>query len=194
MDKLFIESFFFQYFGETAHNPETNQRPRLRSPERLTQKQKRAIGMIPANTARARQSWICSPPGSENQGTVSHYGLRKDSLSLSEDQAIANESSTASAPALLQRKSLDDRTQRRASPPSLNQKEAPLDPTLRSNRYLIYFFSNYFQINIYNFCCYEKFFLLGTICTTERDLNQYTPERVAIESMIEYRIQSMREL
>ncbi|XP_051153796.1 uncharacterized protein LOC127276895 isoform X4 [Leptopilina boulardi] len=124
-----------RYFGETAHNPETNQRPRLRSPERLTQKQKRAIGMIPANAARARQSWICSPPGSENQGTVSHYGLRKDSLSLSEDQAIANESSTASAPALLQRKSLDDRTQRRASPPSLNQKEAPLDPTLRSNRY-----------------------------------------------------------
>ncbi|XP_043469706.1 uncharacterized protein LOC122503283 isoform X3 [Leptopilina heterotoma] len=122
-----------RYFGETAHNPETNQRPRLRSPERLTQKQKRAIGMNPANTARARQSWICSPPGSENQGTVSHYGLRKDSLSLSEDQAIANESSTSSAPALLQRKSLDERAQRRASPPSLNPKETP-DPPLRSNR------------------------------------------------------------
>ncbi|XP_033219200.1 uncharacterized protein LOC117174310 isoform X12 [Belonocnema kinseyi] len=121
-----------RYFGETAHNPETNQRPRLRSPERLTQKQKRAIGMIPANTARARQSWICSPPGSENQGTVSHYGLRNDSLSASDDQTLANESS-ASAPALLQRKPHDDRTQRRTSPPSINQKEA-LDPSLRSNR------------------------------------------------------------
>ncbi|XP_063975017.1 uncharacterized protein LOC135161407 isoform X6 [Diachasmimorpha longicaudata] len=59
-----------RYFGETAHNPETNQRPaRLRSPERISQKQRRSMSMIPGPSPRSRQSWVCSPPGSENQGT-----------------------------------------------------------------------------------------------------------------------------
>ncbi|KAM0733914.1 Rho GTPase-activating protein 21 [Formica fusca] len=50
-----------RYFGETAHNPETNQRPRLRSPERLSQKQRRSISsMIPGSSPRTRQSWVCS--------------------------------------------------------------------------------------------------------------------------------------
>ncbi|XP_023288714.1 rho GTPase-activating protein 23, partial [Orussus abietinus] len=59
-----------RYFGETAHNPETNPRPRLRSPERISQKQRRSSSMIPGPSPRTRQSWVCSPPpGSENQGT-----------------------------------------------------------------------------------------------------------------------------
>ncbi|XP_050452931.1 uncharacterized protein LOC126852311 isoform X3 [Cataglyphis hispanica] len=50
-----------RYFGETAHNPETNQRPRLRSPERLSQKQRRSISsMISGSSPRTRQSWVCS--------------------------------------------------------------------------------------------------------------------------------------
>ncbi|XP_078047202.1 rho GTPase activating protein at 19D isoform X2 [Augochlora pura] len=54
-----------RYFGETAHNPETNQRPRLRSPERSTgQKQRRSVSMIPGLCPRNRQSWICSAPSS----------------------------------------------------------------------------------------------------------------------------------
>ncbi|XP_046594861.1 uncharacterized protein LOC107217391 isoform X12 [Neodiprion lecontei] len=61
-----------RYFGETAHNPETNQRPRLRSPDRTSQKQRRSTSMIPGPTPRSRQSWVCSPPGSENQGTTLH--------------------------------------------------------------------------------------------------------------------------
>ncbi|XP_043664591.1 uncharacterized protein LOC122627518 isoform X2 [Vespula pensylvanica] len=60
-----------RYFGETAHNPETNQRPRLRSPERISQKQRRSISMIPGPSPRTtRQSWICSLPDSENQNTT----------------------------------------------------------------------------------------------------------------------------
>ncbi|XP_029169720.1 rho GTPase-activating protein 23 isoform X2 [Nylanderia fulva] len=56
-----------RYFGETAHNPETNQRPRLRSPERLSQKQRRSISsMIPGSSPRTRQSWVCSLPSSES--------------------------------------------------------------------------------------------------------------------------------
>ncbi|XP_020285089.1 uncharacterized protein LOC109855339 isoform X3 [Pseudomyrmex gracilis] len=52
-----------KYFGDTAHNPETNPRPRLRSPERsLSQKQRRSVSsMIPGPSARTRQvSWVCS--------------------------------------------------------------------------------------------------------------------------------------
>ncbi|XP_015181869.1 PREDICTED: uncharacterized protein LOC107069240 isoform X10 [Polistes dominula] len=60
-----------QYFGETAHNPETNQRPRLRSPERISQKQRRSISMIPGPSPRTtRQSWMCSLPDSENLSTT----------------------------------------------------------------------------------------------------------------------------
>ncbi|XP_035738298.1 uncharacterized protein LOC118448747 isoform X4 [Vespa mandarinia] len=60
-----------RYFGETAHNPETNQRPRLRSPERISQKQRRSISMIPGSSPKTtRQSWICSLPDSENQNTT----------------------------------------------------------------------------------------------------------------------------
>ncbi|XP_043502462.1 rho GTPase-activating protein 21 isoform X2 [Polistes fuscatus] len=60
-----------RYFGETAHNPETNQRPRLRSPERVSQKQRRSISMIPGPSPRTtRQSWICSLPDSENLSTT----------------------------------------------------------------------------------------------------------------------------
>ncbi|XP_011645064.1 rho GTPase-activating protein 21 isoform X1 [Pogonomyrmex barbatus] len=56
-----------RYFGETAHNPETNQRPRLRSPERLSQKQRRSISsMIPGESPRTRQSWVCSLPSSDS--------------------------------------------------------------------------------------------------------------------------------
>ncbi|KAL0130725.1 hypothetical protein PUN28_002385 [Cardiocondyla obscurior] len=56
-----------RYFGETAHNPETNQRPRLRSPERLSQKQRRSMSnMIPGGSPRTRQSWVCSLPSSES--------------------------------------------------------------------------------------------------------------------------------
>ncbi|EFN66385.1 Rho GTPase-activating protein 21 [Camponotus floridanus] len=56
-----------KYFGETAHNPETNQRPRLRSPERLSQKQRRSISsMIPGSSPGTRQSWVCSLPLSES--------------------------------------------------------------------------------------------------------------------------------
>ncbi|XP_076223162.1 rho GTPase activating protein at 19D isoform X4 [Nomia melanderi] len=54
-----------RYFGETAHNPETNQRPRLRSPERSAgQKQRRSVSMIPGLSPRTRQSWVCSAPSS----------------------------------------------------------------------------------------------------------------------------------
>ncbi|XP_047345459.1 uncharacterized protein LOC124947420 isoform X6 [Vespa velutina] len=60
-----------RYFGETAHNPETNQRPRLRSPERISQKQRRSISMIPGSSPKTtRQSWICSLPDSDNQNTT----------------------------------------------------------------------------------------------------------------------------
>ncbi|XP_014609050.1 PREDICTED: uncharacterized protein LOC106789401 isoform X4 [Polistes canadensis] len=60
-----------RYFGETAHNPETNQRPRLRSPERVSQKQRRSISMIPGPSPRTtRQSWMCSLPDSENLSTT----------------------------------------------------------------------------------------------------------------------------
>ncbi|XP_029037342.2 uncharacterized protein LOC114873310 isoform X3 [Osmia bicornis bicornis] len=53
-----------RYFGETAHNPETNQRPRLRSPERSSHRQRRSISMIPGLSPRARQSWVCTPANS----------------------------------------------------------------------------------------------------------------------------------
>ncbi|KAF3421563.1 hypothetical protein E2986_05620 [Frieseomelitta varia] len=49
-----------RYFGETAHNPETNQRPRLRSPERGGHRQRRSVSMIPGLSPRTRQSWVCS--------------------------------------------------------------------------------------------------------------------------------------
>ncbi|XP_048504870.1 uncharacterized protein LOC105687120 isoform X4 [Athalia rosae] len=82
-----------RYFGETAHNPETNQRPRLRSPDRVPQKQRRSASMIPGPTSHNRQSWVCSPPGSENQGTTHSYGksglredLYKDSKMLAPSQ------------------------------------------------------------------------------------------------------------
>ncbi|XP_011060628.1 PREDICTED: uncharacterized protein LOC105149722 isoform X5 [Acromyrmex echinatior] len=56
-----------RYFGDTAHNPETNQRPRLRSPERLSQKQRRSMSnMIPGGSPRTRQSWVCTLPSSES--------------------------------------------------------------------------------------------------------------------------------
>ncbi|KYN07745.1 Rho GTPase-activating protein 21, partial [Cyphomyrmex costatus] len=56
-----------RYFGETAHNPETNQRPRLRSPERLSQKQRRSMSnMIPGGSPRTRQSWVCTLSSSES--------------------------------------------------------------------------------------------------------------------------------
>ncbi|XP_024867185.1 uncharacterized protein LOC112451652 isoform X6 [Temnothorax curvispinosus] len=56
-----------RYFGDTAHNPETNQRPRLRSPERLSQKQRKSMSsMIPGGSPRTRQSWVCSLPSSES--------------------------------------------------------------------------------------------------------------------------------
>ncbi|XP_043594794.1 uncharacterized protein LOC122573017 isoform X9 [Bombus pyrosoma] len=48
-----------RYFGETAHNPETNQRPRLRSPERSGHRQRRSVSMIPSLSPRTRQSWVC---------------------------------------------------------------------------------------------------------------------------------------
>lgn len=48
-----------RYFGETAHNPETNQRPRLRSPERSGHRQRRSVSMIPSLSPRKRQSWVC---------------------------------------------------------------------------------------------------------------------------------------
>lgn len=53
-----------RYFGETAHNPETNQRPRLRSPERSGHRQRRSVSMIPGLSPRTRQSWVCSAPSS----------------------------------------------------------------------------------------------------------------------------------
>ncbi|XP_076757634.1 rho GTPase activating protein at 19D isoform X10 [Xylocopa sonorina] len=50
-----------RYFGETAHNPETNQRPWVRSPERTgLRQQRRSVSMIPSLSARTRQSWVCS--------------------------------------------------------------------------------------------------------------------------------------
>ncbi|XP_071555059.1 rho GTPase-activating protein 21 isoform X4 [Temnothorax nylanderi] len=56
-----------RYFGDTAYNPETNQRPRLRSPERLSQKQRKSMSsMIPGGSPRTRQSWVCSLPSSES--------------------------------------------------------------------------------------------------------------------------------
>ncbi|XP_026668660.1 uncharacterized protein LOC108624059 isoform X2 [Ceratina calcarata] len=53
-----------RYFGETAHNPETNQRPRLRSPERSCRRQRRSASMIPGLSPRTRQSWVCSASSS----------------------------------------------------------------------------------------------------------------------------------
>ena len=53
-----------RYFGETAHNPETNQRPRLRSPERSGHRQRRSVSMIPGLSPKTRQSWVCSPRSS----------------------------------------------------------------------------------------------------------------------------------
>lgn len=46
--------------------------------------------MIPGPTSRSRQSWVCSPPGSENQGTTHPYKQReeiyKDSKMLAPSQ------------------------------------------------------------------------------------------------------------
>ncbi|KAK2584259.1 hypothetical protein KPH14_006668 [Odynerus spinipes] len=81
-----------RYFGETAHNPETNQRPRLRSPERISQKQRRSISMIPGPSPRTtRQSWICSLPDSENQSTNS--ACRESEEVLYKEQQQANKMS-----------------------------------------------------------------------------------------------------
>ncbi|XP_072757609.1 rho GTPase-activating protein 21 isoform X4 [Anoplolepis gracilipes] len=65
-----------RYFGETAHNPETNQRPRLRSPERLSQKQRRSSSMIPGSTPKTRQSWVSSLPSSESPSHLEEVGCR----------------------------------------------------------------------------------------------------------------------
>ncbi|XP_066595916.1 rho GTPase-activating protein 23 isoform X2 [Prorops nasuta] len=74
-----------RYFGETAHNPETNQRPRLRSPERISQKQRRSLSMIPGPSPRARQSWVCTTtiPNTENQ---SNSGYQRQDSSCYKEQ------------------------------------------------------------------------------------------------------------
>ncbi|XP_076169211.1 rho GTPase activating protein at 19D isoform X3 [Ptiloglossa arizonensis] len=69
-----------RYFGETAHNPETNQRPRLRSPERSSQKQRRSASMIPGLSPRTRQSWVCSAPSSMPLPTTQTESITIDDL------------------------------------------------------------------------------------------------------------------
>ncbi|XP_034949619.1 uncharacterized protein RhoGAP19D [Chelonus insularis] len=126
-----------RYFGETAHNPETNQRPaRLRSPERILQKQRRSMSMIPGPSPKSRQSWVCQSSGSENQVAIGSYRIRDDGF---KDQA-ANKMTT-SAPNIQRRPLVearnhegiygrtDDRSQRR----SLQQQDI-LDPMGQSYR------------------------------------------------------------
>ncbi|XP_074102826.1 rho GTPase activating protein at 19D isoform X6 [Cotesia typhae] len=128
------DDFLQKFFGDTAHNPETNQRPaRLRSPDKILQKQRRSMSMIPGPSSRARQSWVCQTlPGSENQGTAgSSYRLREEAL---KDQA-ANKMTT-SVPNIQRRPLIearnhesmygrtDDRSQRR----SLPQQQDIIDP------------------------------------------------------------------
>nr|XP_012233121.1 PREDICTED: uncharacterized protein LOC105678401 isoform X3 [Linepithema humile] len=73
-----------RYFGETAHNPETNQRPRLCSPERLSQKQRRSISMMPGSSPRTRQSWVYSLSSSESSN---HH---EEAISRSQQAACAD--------------------------------------------------------------------------------------------------------
>ncbi|XP_076669695.1 rho GTPase activating protein at 19D isoform X2 [Andrena cerasifolii] len=80
-----------RYFGETAHNPETNQRPRLRSPDRSSQRQRRSVSsMIPGLSPRTRQSWVCSAPTSMPISTLEIESDRPmdDGLVLYRDQEI----------------------------------------------------------------------------------------------------------
>ncbi|XP_043265062.1 uncharacterized protein LOC122404847 isoform X2 [Colletes gigas] len=95
-----------RYFGETAHNPETNQRPRLRSPERSSQKQRRSASMIPGLSPRTRQSWVCSAPSSMQQpetdrpidDTVSHrdQDVRSSEFANENQQSRSNGNNTQS--------------------------------------------------------------------------------------------------
>ncbi|KAK0160935.1 hypothetical protein PV328_008289 [Microctonus aethiopoides] len=125
-----------RYFGDAAHNPETNQRPaRLRSPERLSQKQRRSMSMIPGpSPSRSRQSWLCQTgtisPGLENQGNTGQQLQQQHRIrdeTLLKDQS-ANKMTT-SAPNIQRRpltearnhetihgRSENDRQQRRSLP------------------------------------------------------------------------------
>ncbi|KOC62603.1 Rho GTPase-activating protein 21 [Habropoda laboriosa] len=68
-----------RYFGETAHNPETNQRPRLRSPERSGgPRQRRSVSMIPGLSPRTRQSWVCSGASSMPDRTIDDAVCTRD--------------------------------------------------------------------------------------------------------------------
>ncbi|XP_044576350.1 uncharacterized protein LOC123259705 isoform X8 [Cotesia glomerata] len=135
------DDFLQKFFGDTAHNPETNQRPaRLRSPEKILQKQRRSMSMIPGPSSRARQSWVCQTlPGSENQGTGSSYRLREEAL---KDQA-ANKMTT-SVPNIQRRPLIearnhesmysrtDDRSQRRSLPQQQDIDSNPMVQVYRS--------------------------------------------------------------
>ncbi|CAG5109131.1 Similar to Arhgap21: Rho GTPase-activating protein 21 (Mus musculus), partial [Cotesia congregata] len=135
------DDFLQKFFGDTAHNPETNQRPaRLRSPDKILQKQRRSMSMIPGPSSRARQSWVCQTlPGSENQGTAgSSYRLREEAL---KDQA-ANKMTT-SVPNIQRRPLIearnhesmysrtDDRSQRRSLP---QQQDIDINPMVQVYR------------------------------------------------------------
>ncbi|XP_018363761.1 PREDICTED: rho GTPase-activating protein 21-A isoform X2 [Trachymyrmex cornetzi] len=93
-----------RYFGDTAHNPETNQRPRLRSPERLSQKQRRSMSnMIPGGSPRTRQSWVCSLPSSESPNHLEETMCRISPSTMSQ---VPIESQIASA--LQQRRGMSE--------------------------------------------------------------------------------------
>ncbi|XP_076244290.1 rho GTPase activating protein at 19D isoform X6 [Calliopsis andreniformis] len=101
-----------KYFGETAHNPETNQRPRLRSPDRSSQRQRRSVSMIPGLSPRTRQSWVCSGsssmPVSSSQAELledtipyqefkENQQLVRTNMNKTQSQ-LQSESSTSSSP------------------------------------------------------------------------------------------------
>ncbi|XP_011300530.1 uncharacterized protein RhoGAP19D isoform X2 [Fopius arisanus] len=122
-----------RYFGETAHNPETNQRPgRFRSPERVLQKQRRSMSMIPGPSPRSRQSWVCSPPGSENQGTGAYRSQEafKDQPAV-KMTSVPNVQRRPLTEARNQDYRQDDRSQRR----SLQQDDTYRNPESRFDLY-----------------------------------------------------------
>ncbi|XP_039313819.1 uncharacterized protein LOC105205487 isoform X9 [Solenopsis invicta] len=82
-----------RYFGDTAHNPETNPRPRLRSPERLSQKQRRSMStMISGGSPRTRQSWVCSLPSSESPNHLEETMCRMTASTMSQVPIVESQS------------------------------------------------------------------------------------------------------
>ncbi|XP_070153965.1 rho GTPase-activating protein 23 isoform X5 [Polyergus mexicanus] len=109
-----------RYFGETAHNPETNQRPRLRSPERLSQKQRRSISsMIPGTSPRTRQSWVCSLGSSSENSNYLEEAVCRNQQAVYADGRMPTTISQIQPIAESQMTSMLQQQQRRGVPDAL---------------------------------------------------------------------------